>query len=111
MTVAPQAAVGTMSAQSLNQANCRLVDLDTGRFISCLCAYLDLAHRRAVLPTPTRVRLPPHGRRRLGTHGAFHRWVGREAATGRDGQRDLREGSAVSGCAYPSICLVRIRFL
>lgn len=59
MTVAPQAAAGTMSAQSLNQANCRLVDLDTGRFISCLCAHLDLAHRRAVLPTPTRVRLPP----------------------------------------------------
>lgn len=91
MTVAPQAATGTMSAQSLNQANCRLVDLDTGRFVSCLCVHLDLAHR--------------------GTHGALHRWVGREAATGRDGQRDLREGSAVSGCAYPSICLVRIRFL
>ncbi|MDX3772032.1 SpoIIE family protein phosphatase [Streptomyces sp. AK08-01B] len=46
-----QAAAGATPAQALTQANRQLVDLDTGRFVSCLYAHLDLAHRRAVLAT------------------------------------------------------------
>ncbi|MFE2068947.1 SpoIIE family protein phosphatase [Streptomyces sp. NPDC059467] len=45
------AATGTAPAQALTMANRRLVDLDPGRFASCLYAHLDLAHRRAVLAT------------------------------------------------------------
>nr|WTB32973.1 SpoIIE family protein phosphatase [Streptomyces sp. NBC_00830] len=46
-----QAAGGATPAQALTQANRQLVDLDTGRFVSCLYAHLDLARRRAVLAT------------------------------------------------------------
>ncbi|WP_316768547.1 SpoIIE family protein phosphatase [Streptomyces sasae] len=45
------AATGAAPAQALSQANRQLVDLDQGRFASCLYAHLDLAHRRAVLAT------------------------------------------------------------
>ncbi|MEV7387424.1 SpoIIE family protein phosphatase [Streptomyces sp. NPDC091215] len=45
------ASTGAAPAQALSQANRRLVDLNPGRFASCLYAHLDLAHRRAVLAT------------------------------------------------------------
>ncbi|MFF7468885.1 SpoIIE family protein phosphatase [Streptomyces sp. NPDC008092] len=45
------AVCGTEPAQALTQANRQLVALDPGRFVSCLYAHLDLAHRRAVLST------------------------------------------------------------
>ena len=45
------AATGTTPAQALAHADRQLVDLDQGRFVSCLYAHLDLAHRRAVLAT------------------------------------------------------------
>ncbi|MFF5139624.1 SpoIIE family protein phosphatase [Streptomyces sp. NPDC013157] len=45
------AATGTTPAQALTHANRQLVDLDPGRFASCLYAHLDLARRRAVLAT------------------------------------------------------------
>ncbi|MET8331952.1 SpoIIE family protein phosphatase [Streptomyces sp. NPDC005181] len=45
------AATGATPAQALTQANRQLVDLGTGRFVSCLYAHLDLARRRAVLAT------------------------------------------------------------
>ncbi|WP_431968278.1 SpoIIE family protein phosphatase [Actinacidiphila sp. bgisy160] len=46
-----QAAAGAAPAQALWQANRQLVDLDPGRFVSCLYARLDLAQRRALLAT------------------------------------------------------------
>ncbi|MEU4091684.1 SpoIIE family protein phosphatase [Streptomyces sp. NPDC026673] len=45
------AAAGATPAQALAQANRQLVDLDPGRFVSCLYIRLDLARRRAVLAT------------------------------------------------------------
>ncbi|MET7861004.1 SpoIIE family protein phosphatase [Streptomyces sp. NPDC005318] len=45
------AATGATPAQALELANRQLVDLDPGRFISCLYAKLDLARCRAVLAT------------------------------------------------------------
>ncbi|MFG2958417.1 SpoIIE family protein phosphatase [Streptomyces sp. NPDC048291] len=45
------AATGTTPAQALTHTNRQLVDLDQGRFVSCLYAHLDLARRRAVLST------------------------------------------------------------
>ncbi|AWW43047.1 SpoIIE family protein phosphatase [Streptomyces cadmiisoli] len=45
------AATGATPAQALAQANRQLVDMDSDRFVSCLCAQLDLAHGRAVLAT------------------------------------------------------------
>ncbi|WP_351231457.1 SpoIIE family protein phosphatase [Streptomyces sp. NPDC002133] len=45
------AATGATPAQVLAQANRQLVDMDSGRFVSCLCARLDLARRRVVLAT------------------------------------------------------------
>lgn len=45
------AVTGTTPVQALTQANRQLVDLDSGRFASCLYARLDLARRRAVLAT------------------------------------------------------------
>ncbi|MET8536964.1 SpoIIE family protein phosphatase [Streptomyces sp. NPDC005065] len=50
-TIRSHAATGATPAQVLDQANRRLVDLDPGRFVSCLYAHLDLAHRRAILAT------------------------------------------------------------
>ncbi|MGW3248059.1 SpoIIE family protein phosphatase [Streptomyces sp. NPDC001070] len=49
LSIRSHAASGATPAQALAQANRRLVDLDPGRFVSCLYAQLDLAHRRAVL--------------------------------------------------------------
>ncbi|AVH54779.1 MULTISPECIES: SpoIIE family protein phosphatase [Streptomyces] len=51
LTIRSHAAAGATPAQALAQANRRLVDLDPGRFVSCLYVQLDLAHRRAVLAT------------------------------------------------------------
>ncbi|GAA3073773.1 SpoIIE family protein phosphatase [Streptomyces glomeratus] len=45
------AASGATPSQALAQANRQLVAMDPGRFVSCLYAHLDLAHRRAVLAT------------------------------------------------------------
>ncbi|MDX3095033.1 SpoIIE family protein phosphatase [Streptomyces sp. ME19-03-3] len=59
-----QAATGAAPAQALSQANRQLVDLDPGRFVSCLYARLDLARRRAFLATaghPPPVLLHPDG--------------------------------------------------
>ncbi|MER5787538.1 SpoIIE family protein phosphatase [Streptomyces sp. NPDC001980] len=51
LSLRSHAATGTAPAQALTQANRQLVDLDAGRFVSCLYAHLDLARRRAVLAT------------------------------------------------------------
>ncbi|MFK0150681.1 SpoIIE family protein phosphatase [Streptomyces sp. NPDC090493] len=50
-TLRSHAATGTTPAQALTLANRQLVDLDPGRFVSCLYAHLDLARHRAVLAT------------------------------------------------------------
>ncbi|MFF7209807.1 SpoIIE family protein phosphatase [Streptomyces sp. NPDC008238] len=52
-----QAAAGAAPAEALRQANRQLVELDPGRFVSCLYARLDLAHGRALLATAGH--LPP----------------------------------------------------
>lgn len=46
-----QALAEATPAQALAQTNRLLVDMDTGRFVSCLYAHLDLARHRAVLAT------------------------------------------------------------
>ncbi|MEV5784740.1 SpoIIE family protein phosphatase [Streptomyces sp. NPDC052287] len=46
-----QALAGATPAHALTQANRLLVDMDPGRFVSCLYAHLDLARHRAVLAT------------------------------------------------------------
>ncbi|MEU1542375.1 SpoIIE family protein phosphatase [Actinacidiphila glaucinigra] len=46
-----QAVAGAAPADALRQANRQMVDLDTGRFVSCLYARLDLRQRRALLAT------------------------------------------------------------
>ncbi|MGW3028067.1 SpoIIE family protein phosphatase [Streptomyces sp. NPDC001221] len=51
LSIRSRAASGATPAQALEQANRRLVELDPGRFVSCLYAHLDLAHHRAVLAT------------------------------------------------------------
>ncbi|WP_406506400.1 SpoIIE family protein phosphatase [Streptomyces sp. NBC_01602] len=51
LSIRSQAAAGATPAQALAQANRQLVDLDPGRFVSCLYTQLDLAHRRALLAT------------------------------------------------------------
>ncbi|MCX4403311.1 SpoIIE family protein phosphatase [Streptomyces sp. NBC_01764] len=45
------ALAGATPAQALERANRQLVDMDPGRFVSCLYAHLDLARHRAVLAT------------------------------------------------------------
>lgn len=45
------AASGATPPRALSQANRQLVDMDPGRFVSCLYAHLDLARHRAVLAT------------------------------------------------------------
>ncbi|MEU2109956.1 SpoIIE family protein phosphatase [Streptomyces sp. NPDC019507] len=50
-SIRSHAASGATPEQALAQANRRLVDLDPGRFASCLYAHLDLARRQAVLAT------------------------------------------------------------
>jgi serine phosphatase RsbU (regulator of sigma subunit) len=45
------ALAGATPAQALARANRQLVDMDPGRFVSCLYAHLDLARHRAVLAT------------------------------------------------------------
>ncbi|WP_393101309.1 SpoIIE family protein phosphatase [Streptomyces sp. LN325] len=60
-----QALAGATPAHALTQANRLLVDMDPGRFVSCLYAHLDLAHHRAVLATaghPPPVVRHPDGR-------------------------------------------------
>ncbi|MEU1600919.1 SpoIIE family protein phosphatase [Streptomyces sp. NPDC005708] len=49
LAIRSHAATGATPAQALAQANRQLVDLDPDRFVSCLYAQLDLAHRRAIL--------------------------------------------------------------
>ncbi|MFE2545357.1 SpoIIE family protein phosphatase [Actinacidiphila glaucinigra] len=59
-----QASAGAAPAEALCQANRQLVDLDTGRFVSCLYAWLDLARHQALLATaghPPPVLLHPDG--------------------------------------------------
>ncbi|MGI5507749.1 SpoIIE family protein phosphatase [Streptomyces sp. CA-106131] len=46
-----QALAGATPAQALAQTNRLLVDMDTGRFVSCLYVHLDLARHRAVFAT------------------------------------------------------------
>ncbi|MFS4094107.1 SpoIIE family protein phosphatase, partial [Streptomyces sp. AF1A] len=46
-----QSLAGATPAQALAQANRVLLDMDAGRFVSCLYAHLDLARHRAVLAT------------------------------------------------------------
>ncbi|GGT22776.1 SpoIIE family protein phosphatase [Streptomyces chromofuscus] len=64
-SVRAHAAGGATPAQALEQANRRLVELDPGRFASCLYAHIDLVRRRAVLATaghPPPVLRRPDGR-------------------------------------------------
>ncbi|MFD3490119.1 winged helix-turn-helix transcriptional regulator [Streptomyces sp. NPDC058690] len=58
MTVAPQAGAGATSAQTLTPANRQLVDLDTGRFVSCPYAHIDLAPRPSRVQSHPRIRVP-----------------------------------------------------
>ncbi|MEW1775962.1 SpoIIE family protein phosphatase [Streptomyces sp. NPDC086777] len=64
-TLRSHAATGAAPGQALAMANRQLVDLDPGRFVSCLYAHLDLARHRAVLATaghPPPVLRHPDGR-------------------------------------------------
>ncbi|MFI8182379.1 SpoIIE family protein phosphatase [Actinacidiphila glaucinigra] len=59
-----QAVAGAAPAEALRQANRQMVDLDPGRFVSCLYARLDLDQRQALLATaghPPPVLLHPDG--------------------------------------------------
>ncbi|MFE0627548.1 SpoIIE family protein phosphatase [Streptomyces sp. NPDC058864] len=59
-----QASAGAAPAEALCQANRQLVELDPGRFVSCLFARLDLARHTALLATaghPPPVLLHPDG--------------------------------------------------